>query len=412
MVSDTAKFLYNDLGLSAIDLGLVTGSMYLAWVLKPFWSPLVDLVKTKRFWIVFTQLLMAACFFGLAWAIQLPNWLFWSAFFLWLMAFTSATHDIAADGFYMLGLSESDQAGFTGVRSTAYRLGMLAAKGFLVALAGRLTLTMADKPKAWSSVMLVPAFLYLLFALYHYVTLPKPQGDRSVLSTQGSSLTPLGFIRGYFQTFTSFFAKPRILPAILFMLFYRFSEAQLLAMVPPFLTGPREGGGLAMTTEQVGVAYGTFGVLGIILGGISGGMLVARYGLRRWYWPLIAGINLPNSAYLMLAITQPTNLYTVSMALFLEQFGYGFGFTAYILFLMYFSRGDQRTSHYALCTGFMALSLMIPQMVSGYLKTSLGFRDFFLYILVATIPSFFVAWLAWRDRLFLDYFEPGGQQGD
>jgi len=420
VVSDTAKFLYNDLGLSAIELGVVTGSMYLAWVLKPFWSPLVDLVKTKRWWILFTQLLLALGFFGLAWAVTMPSWLFWSALFLWLIAFTSATHDIAADGFYMLGLSESDQAGFTGVRSTAYRLGMLCAKGALVAMAGRLTMVMESKVSAWSTVMLIPAGLYLVCALYHAWVLPKPPSDQPALasrpesaplalgSTQlsGQEGTPKSFLQGYLETFTTFFAKPRIFHALLFMLFYRFSEAQLLAMVPPFLTGPRDTGALALTTEQVGIAYGTFGVVGIILGGISGGMLVARYGLRLWYWPLIAGINLPNSVYLILSIFQPTNLYVISSGLFFEQFGYGFGFTAYMLYLMYFSRGEQRTSHYALCTGFMALSIMLPQMVSGYLKTALGFRDFFVYVLIATIPSFFVSWLAWRDKQFLDYFEP------
>lgn len=395
VVSDTAKFLYNDLGLTPERLGVITGSMYLPWVLKPLWSPFIDLVKTKRWWICITQLLLAACFLLLAGAIRTDNWLLGSAAALWGLAIISATHDIAADGFYMLGLKERDQAGLTGVRATAYRLAMLFAKGRMVALAGHLTLTMT-KPESWSMVMCVPGALYLFFALYHFVTLPKPWADKPVASEN--------FGAGYAASFASFFAKPKIEMAIAFMLLFRFAEAQLLAMVAPFLTNGRDVGGLALTTEQVGNAYGTFGVLGIICGGILAGLAVSRFGLRRLYWKLIVIMHLPNLAFLYLAFVQPTHVDFISACLFVEQFGYGFGFTAYMLYLMYFSRGPQRTSHYAICTGFMALSLMIPQMFSGYVKAALGFQNFFLYILVCTIPSFWVAWLAWRDEGFVDYF--------
>jgi PAT family beta-lactamase induction signal transducer AmpG len=395
VVSDTAKFLYNDLGVDAIQLGLITGSMYLPWVLKPLWSPMVDLVKTKRWWIVAMQLVLAACFFTLAATLHLPNWLFLSAAVLWVMAFTSATHDIAADGFYMLGLEERDQAQFTGVRATAYRLAMLCAKGFMVAAAGRLTLSMG-KLQGWSTVLCIPAAAFVAVAVYHLVVLPRPPADQPVREEN--------FFAGYLESFRTFFARPAIQTAIAFMLLFRFAEAQLLAMVAPFLTGPHAKGGLALSTEQVGIAYGTYGVLGIICGGILAGFLVARFGLRKLFWILIVTMHVPNAAFLYLAVAQPDNLVLISAFLFLEQFGYGFGFTAYMLYLMYFSRGDRQTSHYAICTGFMALSLMLPQMVSGYVKTALGFQGFFLYILICTLPSFWVAWLAWRDREFIATF--------
>jgi MFS transporter, PAT family, beta-lactamase induction signal transducer AmpG len=397
VVSDTAKFLYNDLGVTPKDLGVITGSMYLPWVLKPLWSPLVELVKTKRWWIPTTQFVLALCFFALASVLHSPHWLVLSAAVLWVVAFTSATHDIAADGFYMLGLNERDQAAFTGVRATAYRLAMLCAKGFMVAMAGRLTLSVG-KLHGWSSVFCIPAAFYIAFALYHMFVLPRPDTDKPASSEN--------FVAGYVETFASFFRKPGLGTAIAFMLLFRFAEAQLLAMVAPFLTGPRENGALGLTTADVGVAYGTYGVIGIICGGILGGMLVARFGLRRMFWLLIVTMHVPNFFFLYLSWVQPTSLALISGCLFVEQFGYGFGFTTYMLYLMYFARGERQTAHYAISTGFMALSLMLPQMLSGYAQTELGFRNFFVYILICTLPSFWVAWLAWRNKNFIDTFPP------
>jgi PAT family beta-lactamase induction signal transducer AmpG len=424
VVSDTAKFLYNDLGVSVQQLGVITGSMYLPWVLKPFWSPLVDLVKTKRWWIVFTQVLLAAVFLCLALSIQTPSWLVASAACLWVMAFISSTHDIACDGFYMLGLNEVEQARFTGIRATSFRLAMLFAKGFFVAFAGRLTMSMG-KQAGWSTVLLIPAVLFIVLAVYHFMVLPRPSSDVPISYSDPDANQPevgftpsqspqparrVGFWEGYVGSFSSFFAKPGIVGAIAFMLLFRFAEAQLLAMVAPFLTGSKEAGGLALTTQNVGIAYGTYGVIGIILGGISAGMLVSYLGLRRTYWPLILIMHLPNLAFVYLASVQPDSLYFISLCLFLEQFGYGFGFTAYMLFLMYFARGAQKTSHYAICTGFMALSLMGPQMVSGYVKASLGFQGFFGYILACTIPSFLVSAWAWSNKEFIDYFPPAASK--
>ena len=396
VVSDTAAFMYTDLGLDAASLGLVTGSMYLPWVIKPLWSPLIDLFKTKRLWIGATQVALGLCFFMLAAALHLPEWLRCTAAVFWLMAIVSATHDIAADGFYMLGLSERHQAAFTGIRATFYRGGMICAKGFFVAFAGRLVAHLGDKVQGWSLAMCIPGLFYLAIALYHMLVLPRPASDKPAPKED--------FFQGYTSTFVSFFNKPNIVQALAFMLLFRLAEAQIMAMVAPFLTNARDVGGLALTTEQVGHIYGTIGVLGMLIGGITAGMLVARFGLRSLYWVLIITMHIPNAAFLYLAFAQPENLMIIGGALFIEQFGYGFGFTAYSLYLLYFSRGLQRTSHYAICTGFMALSLMLPKMVSGYVKNALGFHGFYIYIMICTLPSFWVAWQAWRDKQFIDYF--------
>ncbi len=402
VVSDTSNFFYTDFGLTPEKLGLITGSMYLPWVFKPLWSPLVDSVKTKRWWIVFTQILLGLTFGCLAFSVQSENWLNLTAACFWALAFISATHDIAADGFYLLGLSELAQAGFTGIRSTAYRLAMIFAKGLLVYFAGHFTVTLGSKVSGWSAVMAIPALFYALSALYHGIILPRPQADRPVESE-------FGVLGGFKESFSTFFQKPNILSAIPIMLLFRFAEAQLLTMAPLFLKGPLDQGGLALTNEQVGFAYGVIGVGGLMLGGISAGALVAKFGLRKLFWILIVIMHLPNVAFLGLALTQNTNIQVVSATLFLEQFGYGFGFTAYMLYLMYFARGQHKTSHYAICTGFMALSMMIPKMISGYIKAKLSFAGFFIYIMLATIPSFIVSIMAYRDKEFIDFFQPKDQ---
>lgn len=455
IVGDVSPVLYTDLGLNTIQLGLVTGWMYLAWVLKPLWSPLVELVRTKRWWIVSMQLLLAACFLGLATAIKLPNtWLFWSAASLWLMAFISATHDIAADGFYMLGLGERSQAAFNGVRSTAYRLGSLFGKGLLVYIAGRYIAHLsasapvaAARVSAWSTVFYIPAAIYLFCAAYHFFVLPRPTDDVPKPRTN--------FLAGYVESFETFFLKPEqrlagwefgtifglflvalglcfydvrlaigtavvgvmaasaitgarardgLPQAIAFMLLFRLAEVQVGAMAAPFLKANREVGGLALSTSEYGVAYGTWGVLGLVFGGLLAGFLVSLLGLRKTYWPLIITMHVPNAAFLYLAFTQPDNVTLIRACFFVEQFGYGFGFTAYTLFLLYFAKGPRQTAHYAIGTGFMALSAMLPRLVSGYVQTALGYQGFFVYIMACTVPSFFVAWLAWRNRAFIDTF--------
>lgn len=400
IVSDASKVMYTDFGLTVEMLGVVTGLMYWAWVVKPLWSPLVDLVKSKRWWIVLTEVLLAASFLGLSVAIQSPNWMLWTQVCFWCLAVISATQDIAADGYYMLALDESNQAGYTGIRSTFYRLSMLFSKGALVWLAGYFAAS-SDKFSGWSKMFMVPGAFYLAAAAYHFVVLPRPVADQPRPSVGMSE-----FFKGYFHTFARFFARPGVLKAIVFIMLFRVAEVQVLGQVAPFLKGTLEAGGLGLTTKQFGFAYGTCGVLGIICGGVLAGKLVARSGLRMWYWLMIFIMHVPNLAFLYLAFTQNTNVNVISLCLFIEQFGYGFGFTVFMLYLMYFTRGELQTSHYAIATGFMAAGVMLPQMLAGFVAKALGFKLYFGYIAICTLPSFAVAWMAWKDHGFLDYFEP------
>lgn len=435
VVAETSGFLYNDLGIQAAQLGFITGSLQLPWVLKPLWVPLVEMFRTKRWWAVVTQLGMALVFllsalslhsgnatlsglphlgtqlFGREWGFlvalssafetlrALPVWVVGSAASFALLAFLSATHDMAADGFYMLGLSDRQQAAYTGVRTTFYRFGSLIAKGALVALAGYCSASYG-KVWAWSLALGAPALYYLFCAFYHLSVMPRPASDAA--SAAGGD----NFLAGYFGSFARFFRKPGLLTALAFMIFFRFGEAQVVAMVAPFLTGPRESGGLGMSTGSVGVAYGTIGVVGLIVGGISAGLLISRLGLRRPYWLMICTMHLPNLLFILLAFTQPDSFALISACLFVEQFGYGFGFTVYTLYLIYFSKGNEQTSHFAICTGLQALSMMLPRMCSGFAKQSFGFHGFFVYIALCTIPSFIVAALAWRDKRFLETYPP------
>ena len=399
VVAEASSIMYADLDVEVAKITLITGSMYLAWVVKPLWSPIVDLLKTKRWWVILTELILAAGFLGLSVSLQSPSWLLGTQVCLWILALTSATQDIAADGFFMLALEESDQAAFTGVRSTAYKLSALFTKGGLVWLAGFLALSVG-KFSGWGRMFLVPAAVYLALAIYHFFVMPRPDAD-SV-----RPLPSLGeFVGGYANSFGSFFRKEGVGRVIVFVLLFRLAEVQVLAVLPSFLKKPIAEGGLALTTQQVGLAYGGYGIAGIMLGGILAGMLVAKQGVKKWYWPMIFIMHVPNAAFLYLSFTQNHDMVAVSICLFLEQFGYGFGFTVLTLYLMYFCRGPLRTSHYAIATGFMAAAFLI-KMVAGAVQEKLGFTGFFEYVAVCTLPSFVVAWMAWKDLGFLEYFEP------
>ena len=250
------------------------------------------------------------------------------------------------------------------------------------------TATSGDIRFAWSVTFWVLAGLFVLFALYHRVVLPAPPTDRPAAEGSAGSV-----VREFFGTFAAFFRKPGIGVALAFMLLFRFAEAQLGKLASPFLLDAREAGGLALSTSQVGVVYGTVGLLCLTAGGIIGGVLASRDGLRKWFWPMVIGMNLPNAVYIYLASVRPESLVAVNLAVAVEQFGYGFGFTAFMLYLIHFSDGAHKTAHYAICTGFMALGMMIPGMFSGWLQEILGYERFFVWVLVATIPSFVVATL-------------------
>jgi PAT family beta-lactamase induction signal transducer AmpG len=355
-------------------------------VIKPLWSPVVDLLKTRRAWIVTMQLLIGAGLAGVALTLPGDNFLRWSLAFLWLVAFSSATHDIAADGFYMLGLDRPRQAWFVGVRSTFYRLAMITGQGLLVMLAGALETSTGNIPLAWSLTFYLLAALFVAFGAWHFVVLPRPASDRS-----RPDITLAGLLAGFAETFVSFFRKPGIIATLAFLLLFRFAEAQLAKMATPFLLDVAADGGLGLTTSQVGFVYGTVGMLMLTVGGLLGGFLASRHGLKFWLWWMVAAINLPNAVYIFLAWVQPETYWVINAAVAVEQFGYGFGFTAYMLYMIQVAEGEHETAHFAICTGFMALGMMLPGMVSGWLQELMGYRNFFLWVTAATLPSFLVA---------------------
>lgn len=575
--------MYRRLGVSNTEIALYTSWLYLPWVIKPLWSPIVDLFKTKRYWIILTQLIVGAGLGSVALTLPLPDFFKITIAIFWLMAFASATHDIAADGFYMLSLTKHQQAWFVGVRSTFYRLAMITGQGLLIIIAGiiesktglddvdvvvtarpdieqaalpspeevsvtrqpgavrivalpqhpqlstktraraevdsviqfarkwniehgfnpvdapmgnasdqggseqspswwntyvgqpiegfirrhfaprgepepdldfagnigiiffhltdeppddEIVLTFGrirgdhsislvegerfvftnenwnipaiavvsldpqldfatsatfqvrsgNIPLAWSITFFFLAGLFLLFFIYHKFILPYPPTDTSVAEGANRNI-----LKEFFRTFALFFKKERIGVAIAFLLLYRFAEAQLVRLASPFLLDPQEIGGLALTTGQVGFVYGTVGLVALSLGGILGGILAARNGLRYWFWPMVCAITLPNLVFVYLSYSLPDSLLIINLAVAIEQFGYGFGFTAYMLFMIYIAEGKHKTAHYAICTGFMALGMMVPGMFSGWLQEIIGYQHFFIWVVIATIPTFIVA---------------------
>jgi PAT family beta-lactamase induction signal transducer AmpG len=389
VVMTVSVIMYKGFGISNTDIALYTSWLYLPWVIKPLWSPVVDILRTRRLWIWATQLVVGAALASLALAIPAPHFFRWTLACFWLLAFDSATHDIAADGFYMLATSEQQQAFFVGVRSLFYRLAMLAAQGPLVVLAGTIQDRTGNPRLAWMVAMAAVAALFLGFGLWHRFVLPRPEPDRP-----GDARRIPEFVRAFLGTFGSFFRKPRIAVLMLFLLLYRLGEAQLVKMVSPFLLDPRARGGLGLTTTNVGWVYGTVGVAALTVGGILGGWVASRHGLKAWLWWMLLAIHLPDAAFIYLAYAQPASLPVIFACVAVEQFGYGFGFTAYVLYMMYISRGEHPTAHYAICTGFMALGMMIPGMWSGWLQDHIGYRHFFVWVILATVPSFVVTlWL-------------------
>jgi PAT family beta-lactamase induction signal transducer AmpG len=586
VVNTLSIILYKSLGVSNADIAFYTAWLYLPWVLKPLWGPVVDILRTRRWWIWTMQLLLGAGFAAVGLSLPLPAFFQLTLAFFYLLAFTSATHDIAADGFYMLATTEKEQAFFVGVRSTFFRLALITGQGLLVILAGYIqahtglpkvelevraqpgaalverldvarreavaaaeslqivaqpvALEIAPQPRAqaevaallaaarawnqthgftrsattgraaeqaqggpswwtravaeplgrrlrawfgpetraraefagnigvaqlglsrapgrevvvtvafksgdksvqvaegarlvfddanwagpalvvvqldpklragtqarfelrsgnlrlsWMAVFGVLVALFVALALYHRWVLPYPESDRP-----GEARNIPAFLKEFFRTFGAFFRKPGIAPMLLFLLFYRFGEAQLVRMVAPFLLDAREVGGLGLTTGQVGWVYGTVGVIALTCGGLLGGFVVSRRGLKFWLWPMVFIIHVPDAAFIYLAYAQPDSLNVISAMVALEQFGYGFGFTAYMLYMIYIARGPHQTAHYALCTGFMALGMMIPGMWSGWLQELIGYQHFFVWVILATIPSFLVVLLIPLDAEF------------
>lgn len=409
IVNNISVLMFAKMGVPNGQMALFTSLLYLPWTIKPLWSPFVDLFKTKRWWVVTMQILMTALFLLLTFTLPHPSveeitkgnvpisiFTLTLIFFV-ITAFASATHDIAADGFYMLGLDQKQQAMFVGIRSTFYRLSNIFGQGVLVAIAGYIETTYDDIPLSWQLTLGITAALFCIISLYHVFIVPRPDSDQPRLSGEASNGAK-DIVKEFGASFATFFRKPMVWLAITFMLLYRLPEAFLLKLCTPFLVADPSTGGLGMTTESVGIAYGTIGVLFLTIGGIIGGVMAARWGLKRSLWPMAACMTLPCLSFVYLAIAQPTSIVVISICIAIEQFGYGFGFTAYMLYMMHFAEGEFKTSHYAICTAFMALSMMLPGMVAGYLQEWLGYELFFWMVMICCIPTVLVTILV-RRRL-------------
>lgn len=384
VVMSVAVTMYKTLDISNTEIALYTSWLYLPWVIKPIWSPLVDQIKTKRWWTWLMQLFMGAGFAMVAFTLPMDNFFQYSLAVLWLIAFSSATHDIAADGYYMLALPADKQAFFLGIRSTFYRIGMLSGQGGMVYLAGELTERFGGDDKlAWIWVFTGMGAITFIMGAYHLTLLPKAEENEDKTSFDSIK-------KEFVNTLIKFFEKKGILLSILFLLTYRLGEAQLVKLSTPFLLDSIEAGGIALSTKELGLLYGTYGVICLTIGGILGGYVLSRNGLKFWIWWMLLSINLPNSVYILLAYFQPENLWVVGAGIAIEQFFYGFGFAGYLFYMIYISDGPYKTAHYALCTGFMALGMMLPGMVSGYIQAYLGYTNFFIWVLLSALPCFVV----------------------
>lgn len=425
-VNTLAMLFLSEMGLSNTDVALYTSWMYLPWVIKPFWSPVLDLFGSKKMWVVVMQFIVAIALGGVAFSAPFDFWLNASLAFFWLCAFASATHDIAADGLYILALDTNQQSFFVGIRNTFYRISTVLCQWGCLVLAGQLfekntvdgMEMIPAHASAWSTVFYIMAIAFLVLSVYHFAFLPndrkRPESISAVetygraseekgCSSENGCLSQEGIVASLKNNFKSFFAKftgRELILALLFIFTYRLGEAQLGKIAQLFLKDTYENGGLGLTLTDVGNIYGLVGVIALMVGGVLGGIAVSKYGLKRMMFPMLLFMNIPNVVYIFLSSTQTAFLPTIYAMVAIEQFGYGFGFTAFTLYLVYISQGKYSTTHYAICTGLMALGMMIPGMIAGYMQETLGYTNFFIWVCICTIPPFFIAPLLKIDREF------------
>ncbi|QGK75231.1 MFS transporter [Flavobacterium sp. SLB02] len=381
VIISVSVIMYKNLGISNEDIGVYTSLLYLPWVIKPLWSPFIELHGTKRKWFLSMQLLISVAFLLVGFTIPSSGFFIMTLAIFWVAAFASASNDIASDGFYLLVLPEDKQSFFLGIRSTFYRLSLLAGNGLIVLFAGYLEHKYSDNTKAWSYTMIAVGLLMTFITLYNFIFTPKNEINAVANNKEAHQN------QNFATVFISFFKKKRIGLILAFILVFRLGESQLLKMLSPFLLDTKELGGMGLDTEAVGIIYGTFGVGALTLGGILGGIAISRQGLTKWMLPMFLTMHLPIIGFILLAFFHPTSIYYIYAVVILEQFGYGFGFTAFMMYLIHVAEGESKTSHYAIATGFMALGMMLPGMLSGYIQKYLGYDNFFIWVLLATIPG-------------------------
>ena len=405
IVNNISVIMFAKMGVPNETMSLYTSLLYLPWVIKPFWSPFVDIIKTKRWWIILMQIVMSISFIALVLSLPHPSQQMIASkntpvsmftvmiILFYVTAIASATHDIAADGYYMLALKEEQQTFFVGIRSTFYRLSSIFGKGVLVMIAGLLELRTGNIPLEWSFAMMIIAIIFSIITLYHLFALPAPDADYCRNTKGGADIA-----KEFADAFVGFFKKKGIIVALAFMLLYRFSEALMLKLVDPFFLDPVEKGGLGISTAKVGFINGTVGVIAMLSGGIAGGIAASKWGLKKVLWPMALSLTLPCFVYVYMSVAQPSNLWLINACVAFEQLGYGFGFQAYMLYLIYFSAGEFKTSHYAICTGFMALGMMIPGIFAGYIWKWLGgYTCFFWFVMLCCLVTVVVTMLVKID---------------
>ena len=408
LVNNISMVMFNQMGVPNGEMSFFTTLLYFPWALKFLWAPFVDLIKTKRWWFLTMQFLMLGLAVLTIFSIPHPSpeviaamgtevKLFTGVLIAFIiMAFASATHDIAADGFYMLALTSGVQAEMIGWRSVFYRLSNVFCNSALIAIPGIIydwTIKQgeANMPMAWQVTMVITAVIFAIMAVWHVFFTPRPDTDKPNAETTAKDI-----ITGFGKAFATYFTKPALWVAIAFMLLYRLPEGFLMKMIYPFLLGARDTGGLGMTMQELGVVYGAIGVIFLLLGGILGGYYISKVGLKKAFWWMALAMTLPCLSFVYLSMFLPTNMVYIAIAIAIEQFGYGFGFTAYMMYMMFFSEGEFKTSHYAICTSFMALSMILPGLVAGYIQEAIGYQHFFWMVIACSVATFTVTFLARR----------------
>jgi PAT family beta-lactamase induction signal transducer AmpG len=386
LVTSISVTLFAQLGVPNSEMALFTSLIAFPWVVKPLWSPFVDVLRTKRWWVLTMQILMAVTVALLAWLA--PQGHFTIALILFtITAFCSATHDIAADGYYMIALSEHDQSAYVGLRSTFYRIANIFCQSLLLMLVGWMQ-KRTDIPSSWTFALLICSGLLALIALWHTWQMPKVESGKSIVES-GKIWREVG------QVFAEFFKKPGIVLALCFMLIYRLPEALLLKLCNPFFLATREQGGLGITVDTIGEITG-IGVVLMLLGGIGGGIWASKTGLKRAIIPMALCLTLPCIVYVYFAQFQPTAFWILSLCVGLEQLGYGLGYTACMLYMIHVADGAYKTAHFSICTAFMFLGLMLPGMIAGYIQEATGYLGFFWIVMACCVPSIAVTWLVYR----------------
>ena len=394
-ITSISDIMYKDMGISNASIALYTSILLIPWTIKPLWSPFVEMISTRRKWTLYSQITLAICFTIVA--ISVPSNSFLPLTFCAFMigAFVSSTHDIALDGFYIIGLPQEKQSFFSGIRNTFYRIATVFSSGILVMLANRLAHHFGSNSLAWSATFITTAAIMAFLFLYHRKALPKPQKDTSREVKNISEI-----FNSFGDIIKSYFTKPGITSTILFLLLFRFPEAQLGKIGKLFLMDNAEAGGLALSLGDIGFINGVIGIIGLIAGGIAGGICISRKGLKYWLWPMVVAISLPDIVYVYMSMTLPNGITIISSCIFIEQLGYGFGFTAYTLYMIYFAQGKYPTAHFAISTAFMSLGMMLPGMISGKIQEWLGYEYFFIWVMICTIVTFTVSALIKIDTQF------------